>query len=185
MIRGYLQQLHAAWRSLTAAQRTQWNRFINFSNQTIRRDSGVLMSGHDLFIKYNLAKLMIGDSILSVPTYISMPVVPTVPETDIIGSDGVDMVFSVESIYEETELFLLLQLSSPRIPSRSFSPLGLRNIPLTYDGSGSFAIATPYSAIFGFVPDHGVTLHYSFQWFSKLSPIFNAPIVGTTVVVAI
>lgn len=181
-IRYYMTKLHAAWRGMTDAQRTAWDRYINFSNQSIRRDRGILMSGHALFIKYNLAKLMIGDAIITNLLYISMPTFPTVAQ---FGSDGATFIFDANDIYDETEIFCLLKLTTPRIPSRSFASQGLRNIPLTYDGSGTFALAAPYSAIFGFVPAPLLTIHYSLQWFSRTAPLMASPMVGKTQIVEI
>ena len=173
--------LHAAWRGMTDAQRTAWDRYINFSNQSIRRDRNVLMSGHALFIKYNLAKLMIGDAIITDLLYISMPIFPTLAQ---IGSDGATLIFDVGDVYDEDLMFCLVKLTTPRVPSRSFSPQGLRNIPLTYDGSGTFGINAAYSAIFGFVPFWNLTLHFSLQWFCRTAPLINSPQVGKTLIVA-
>lgn len=181
-IRYYMSQLHAAWRGMTDAQRTAWDRYINFSNQSIRRDRGILMSGHALFLKYNLAKLMIGDSIITDLIYISMPTFPTLAQ---IGSDGATMIFDVGDVYTAAQMFCLFKLTTPRIPSRSFSPQGLRNIPLTYDGSGTFSIAAAYSAVFGFVAPPNTTVHFSLQWFSRTAPLIASPMVGKTVIVEI
>lgn len=181
-IRYLMSKLHAAWRGMTEAQRTAWSRYTNFSNQSIRHDKNVLISGHALFIKYNLAKLMIGDAIITDLIYISMPQFPTFAQ---IGSDGATMIFDVGDVYDEALMFCLVKLTSPRVPSRSFSPQGLRNIPLTYDGSGTFGINAAYQVIFGFVPSWNLTLHFSLQWFCRTAPIMAAPIVGKTIIVAI
>lgn len=181
-VRYYVSQLHAAWRGMTDAQRTAWDRYINFSNQSIRRDRGILMSGHALFIKYNLAKLMIGDAIIEDLIYISMPTFPTMAQ---FGSDGATFIFDANDVYTAAQMFCLLKVTTPRIPSRSFSPQGLRNIPLTYDGSGTFNIGAAYQAIFGFVPAPNLTIHYSLQWFSRTAPLIASPMVGKTVIVEI
>ena len=182
VIRGYLQQLHAAWRSLTSSQRVQWNQFINFSNQTIRRDSGVLLTGHDLFLKYNLAKLMIGDSILTVPTYVSMPEVPI--EAGDIGVDPVAMGWELSGPYDENSVFFLLKLSTPRLSSRSFSPCGLRWIPCDYNGGAAIELYPAYPDIFGAVPPPDIYLHFTLQWFSRVSPIMNSPKSGTVITIS-
>lgn len=181
-IRAFLQQLHSAWRTLSDDQRTQWNRFINFSGQTIRRDRGVLLSGHDLFIKYNLAKLIIGDAILSVPTYSPMPIVP-VPE----GTIGVDvgaMGWALTAAYDDDAVFFILKLSSPRLSSRSFSPQGIRYMAVTFDGLAAIDLHLAYPAVFGFIPPAGVFLHYSLQWLSRVSPVMNAAITGKVEIVS-
>lgn len=180
VIRYHLQQLHAAWRTLTTPERIQWNRFINFSNQTIRRDSGVLMSGHDLFIKYNLIKLMIGDAILTVPTYISMPEVPV--EEGTIGRDPIAMGWGLDDTYDEAAVFFIIKLTSPRLASRSFSRQGLRWIPVDYDGVAAINLYPAYPNIFGFVPPAGCYLHFTLQWFSRTAPLMNSPKSGTVLV---
>jgi len=179
-IRYLLRQLHAAWRALTADERTQWNRFLNFSGQTIRRDSGILLTGHDLFIKYNLAKLIIGDSILTVPTYTPMPEVPTHEGT--IGRDVAAMGWALNDTYDDDALFFMLKLSSPRLASRRYCPTGLRWINCPIDGTSAIALYPYYPNVFGFVPPAGVYLHYSLQWFSRTAPVMNAPQVGSVLV---
>jgi hypothetical protein len=179
-IRYFLQQLHAAWRTLDPDERTQWNRFINFSGQTIRRDSGVLMSGHDLFLKYNLAKLMIGDAILTIPTYTPMPEVPTHDGT--IGRDVAAMGWALDDTYDDAALFFMLKLSSPRLASRSYSPQGLRWINCTLTGLAAIELYPVYPDVFGFIPPAGVYLHFSLQWFSRTAPVMNAAEVGTVLV---
>jgi hypothetical protein len=173
-IRYKLTQLHVAWRALTPAGRQQWNRFINFSGQTIRRDRAVLMSGHDLFIKYNLAKLMIGDAILTVPTYISMPTVPL-----LLSPWGYDvgMFYTwFEDAFDDDALFFIYKMTTPRLPSQSYSPRGLRFIPINIDPTGLVDAYAGYLATFGFIPNAQGVIHTSLQWFSRVSPIFNAPI---------
>lgn len=179
-IRYFLQQLHAAWRDLTADQRTQWNRFINFSGQTIRRDSGILLSGHDLFIKYNLTKLMIGDAILTVPTYTPMPSVPRQEGT--IGRDVAAMGWALDNTYDEAAVFFMLKLSSPRLASRSYCPTGLRWINCPLDGTAAIDLYPYYPNVFGFVPPSGVYLHYSLQWISRTAPVMNAALTGSVLI---
>ena len=40
-IRTYIATIQAAWQNLTDAERLQWNRFLDFSGQTINRDPSV------------------------------------------------------------------------------------------------------------------------------------------------
>lgn len=181
-IRHLMSLLHASWRGLSVEQRTAWDRFINFSNQTIRRDRNVLISGHALFIKYNLAKLLIGDEIIVDLVYISMPQTP-LPD-GAIGRDPMAMGWAFESGYNPAAMFFILKLSSPRLASNSFSQAGLRWIPCAIDGEAGIDLFPGYPPIFGAVPPENVYLHYSLQWFSRLAPIMNAPITGSIITVS-
>lgn len=183
--RSLMMQCQASWKIQSAAIRKQWNQYVAFSGASINRDRGILMTGHSLYLKYNFARLLAGLAILNTLVYISMPAHPTVDPSYFCASDGVDMILSLTDVYDETLVFCLIKLSGSRSPSQAFSKSGLRNISLTYDGSGTFAIKVPYAAIFGYVPPSGITLHYSVQWFALTAPLTSSPLTGTCLIIAL
>lgn len=179
-IRMLMQSLHEAWRDLTDAQRKQWNQFISYSNATIRRDHNVLLTGHALFIQYNMLRLLVQLSIMTTPVYV--PLVGIFDHVSLGRDDAGTLTLDLEDEYPGTQTFGVCKLSTIRNPSRSFSPQGLRYIPIASDNEVNFDITAYYVSIFGAVPAIGDTVHYSFRRFSVLSPITQRPLTGKLVV---
>jgi hypothetical protein len=170
IVRSNMMQLHAAWSGLTNDQRLQWNRFINFSGQTIRKDSGVTMTGHDLFIKYNMFRLISGLSPLGSFVYKSDFPMSTFSFT---FNWGISLIGNFRSIMNPSQSWFLLKVSSIKKPSIVFSPIGLLYIPVPVVSLIDFDITPIYRTLFGLVPVSGECIHYSIRFFSTISPIYS------------
>jgi hypothetical protein len=72
-VRQLMKQAHDAWTALTDAERKQWQQYTTFSNPKIRHDHNVVMSGHSLYLKYQVLRLLAGLEILDSLVYIPMP----------------------------------------------------------------------------------------------------------------
>ena len=59
-VRQYMKMAHAAWLAMEITERQQWNQFVNYSTPKIKHDRAVIMSGHNLYLKYQVARLMAG-----------------------------------------------------------------------------------------------------------------------------
>jgi hypothetical protein len=181
-IRYQLTQVHASWRSLSSAQRSTWDQFPSYSNPTIKRDRGILLSGHALFVKYNMLRLLVGLSILEDPVFISMPQVP-IPDGN-IGRDVAAMGWALDDTYDDDALFFVLKLSNPQVESRRYRPASIRFMNVVQDGGSAIDLVTAYPDIFGTIPPAGVFLSYSLQWLGKTSPVYNAAQTGTIEVIS-
>lgn len=177
-IRYFMHQLHQQWRTLTAAQRTAWNQFISYSNATIRRDRAVLLTGHDLFIKYNMFRLISGMAIMTDPVYSPMPAFPTGPNFAIDPPDPDRFDFNVGDTVTHTALWFVLKMTNVRLASRSYSRQGLRFIFITPSTNTAWDIYDNYIAAFGARPATDDWIHASIQWFSVTSPVMVSPVVG-------
>lgn len=179
VVRQHMQSIQISWQNLTDAQRLQWDRFLDFSGQTINSNKSVKLSGHTLFIKYQMIRLMSGRPLLATFSYIPMP---TVSPFDKFTVSGSFLYVNFSPTIDSSEYFFLVRVSTPRIPNRVFSFRGLRVMEAFYQDGIQFAIYTPYIAAFGFVPSIGDTLHYSLQYYSYRDPIFSGIQTGVAVI---
>lgn len=174
--RGIMMQLHAAWRSLTDAERRQWNQYISYSSARIRRDKNVLQTGHSLFIQYNFMRLINNIALMTVPVYVPMP---EVFPGAVFGWYGAgDLRMSIVTVGMGTDVWFLAKLSAPRPESQSFNPAGLLAILVPVVAQQEFEIGTQYAAAFGRVALPGEYIHYSVRQFSLLSPILASEFHG-------
>lgn len=180
-VRQLITSIQHAWQELTDAQRLQWNRYLDFSGQTIKRDKSVKLSGHALYIKYQLFRLLSGYALLTDITYVPMPAVPVIQEMTLeLG------VFQIEfsSAVDYSDYFFLLKLTTPRNENKAFSRRGLRFMKVTPADNQWFEIQTSYIAAFGVLPPVPHFVHYTIQWFSGLAPVFSGITTGVYEVTA-
>ncbi|GAH14639.1 unnamed protein product, partial [marine sediment metagenome] len=163
-IRRHMITIQAAWQALTDAERLQWDRFIDFSGQTIRKDKSVLLSGHKLYIKYQLFRLMTGESLLTTIVYSPMPDFEKFDSWT--TADPGKFWVGFEDNINHNNYFFLLKLSSPRPKDTAFNARGLRFMKVPLSTDNEFDVAAEYIAAFGVLPLDTDYLHYSIQYFS-------------------
>ena len=174
-VRRIMITIQLAWQALTDAQRLQWNRYLDYSGQTINNDKGVKLSGHALYIKYQLFRLLSGYSLLTTLTYVPMPAVPLIGEMTLAG--GV-FEFEFESAVDFSDFFFIFKITTPRHENRAFSRRGLRYMKVLRNDDQWYEIQTPYVAAFGVLPAVPFFVHYSIQWYSVLAPVFTGITTG-------
>lgn len=180
--RRYMTILHNAWSTLTSDQRTAWNRFISFSNSTIKRDRAVLLSGHSLFIKYNFLRLLSGFAVLTDVVYVAAPVWPRV---DSIGNDVGTVNFTMDIAVDHDVIWFIAKFSAPRPASQSFTKQGLRYFNIIPATASGFNVTDFYQAIFGTIPAGNSFVNIECQFFSVLAPLYTNVIIGNYQVVLI
>lgn len=182
VIRQYIRSLQNSWQSLSDAQRLQWNRFLDFSGQTIRRDRSILMSGHTLYIKYQLFRLLAGQSLLTTLAYSVLPDLELFDEIKIVGGEPI---LYFEAGIDHAAYFFQFLCTTPRSPSKVFSRRGLRFMQVPWQSSGNYNFNDSYIAAFGIAPSTGDTVHYSLQYWSVVAPVFSSKYTGTIVCTAL
>jgi hypothetical protein len=173
--------LQYSWQGLTNAERLQWNRFLDFSGQTIRRDRSIKLSGQTLYIKYQLWRLLYDQALLTEIAYSPMPdhynflkiSRPEEPEYHLVFDGTVDV----------TKYFFICKLTSPRRENQAYNPRGLRWMDVIFYPTDTYAITTSYIAAFGALPSVGDFCHYSIQFFSITSPVYTGVFTGKAEVV--
>lgn len=180
-VRQKMVTIQKAWQDLTDAQRLQWNRFLDFSGQVTMRNRNVKLSGHALYIKYQMLRLLSGRPLLTTIAYNVMPYLSVFEDVKLTGA-SLEILFT--TVIDVSEYYFVFRITSPRIANKAFSRRGLRIMDTAYSDSAHFYIYTSYAAAFGALPAVGDTVHYSLQYYSYTSPIVAGAITGTTVVIA-
>lgn len=179
LIRQKMIVIQKAWQNLTDAQRLQWDRYMDFSLHTTKHDRSVKLSGHALYLKYQLMRLMCNFPLLTVLTYIPVPTFEPW-EKLVISVTDIELRFANPPGIS-TKYFLMF-LTNPRLPNQAFSNRGLRFCYGWEVISLSFILTTDYLANFGVIPTIGDTLHYSYRSFSLVAPVFSGVETGTLIV---
>jgi len=182
-IRRLIAYLQYSWQGLTDAQRLQWNRFLDFSGQTIRRDRSIKLSGQTLYIKYQLWRLMYGRSLLTTIAYVPMP--DHYNFLEIQRAEEPEYYLKFDGVIDRDTYYFICKLSSPRHENRAFSARGLRWMDPGWFETSTYDITNSYIAAFGVLPTIGDFCHYSIQFFSMLSPVYTGIYTGKAEVVSI
>lgn len=174
-IREKIVLLQHSWQALTDAQRLQWTRFLDFSGQTINRDRSILLSGHTLYLKYQLWRLINGLSLLTTISYSPMPTI--VFPTKLTLSGNYFYLYFPSSIVVSS-YFFAFKLTTPRGQQQAFNRRGLRFIKAPYVEQSTFLITDPYIAVFGALPPLNSWHHFSITYFSITSPVYSGIYTG-------
>lgn len=179
IVRKHMITIQNAWQALTDAERLQWNRYIDFSGQTIRRDRSVLLSGQSLFIKYQLFLLLYDQPLLTDLEYVPMPAHPAIKAIYLFMEEAIKLEFTYQVDFYR--YFFLFKITSPRLYAQAFNPMGLRFMKVTYHATYLYDITTSYIAAFGVVPPGESYFHYSIQFFSTIAPVFTGVFTGKSI----
>ncbi|GAI54657.1 unnamed protein product, partial [marine sediment metagenome] len=169
--------LQHSWQALTDDQRRQWDRFLDFSGQTIRRDRSILLSGQALYIKYQLFRLLYDQSLLTTLAYIPMPSHP-----NYIRVRQAAGIWSIQfdATVNPATIFYICKISNARLENQAFSLRNLRFMKVAWASDDEPTINTPYLAAFGAFPPTDAWIHYAVQFFSTLSPVYTGFFTGTS-----
>jgi hypothetical protein len=177
--RSKMQSLQNAWISLTPAARAKWIYFVAFSGQHITRDDNVLISGYNLFLKYQFARLLCNLPLLTSWTYNPLLVFPKSFNLNTVGPTSY---IYFNSILDATKYFFILKLSYPHSAAQRYSSRNSLYMSIPVKSDYLFYITGQYLAGFGILPPVGATLSWSIYWFSIVNPILTGYDQGTLVV---
>ena len=183
LIRRLIVFLQYSWQGLSDAQRLQWNRFLDFSGQTIRRDRSIKLSGQTLYIKYQLWRLMQDRALLTTLAYSPMPDHYDLQQVEISFEEEMGIRFT--GVIDYDTYFFICKLSSPRRENQAYNPRGLRWMHVGWFGHDYYDVGASYIAAFGLLPPTDAFLHYSIQFFSMLSPVYSGVYTGKLQIVYI
>jgi len=174
-IRHKMRSLLDSWRALTPEKRLMWQRFIDYSGQTIRRDKSVTMSGYNLFLKYQILHLLYDRPILVDIAWVPLPSVPTIEGIEVVGENRrIYFSFNVNS----PTFFFVLKLGHPVAIRQKFSSKGLRFMKVDWGTQSMWDIMAPYVKTFGLNIPVDTFVSYSLQFFSTLSPVTSGVFTG-------
>ena len=167
--------LQTSWKNLTDAQRLQWDRYLDFSGQTTKNDKNVKLSGHTLYLKYQMLRLLTDRPLLTEIGYSPMPAVASLGGITVTPS-AITLVFS--TALDIANWFYYCRLTSPRPPNRAFSRQGLRGMPTPYSDTVPQQCTYSYLKAFGLLPVDQDWIHYTLQYYSYTAPVYSGIISG-------
>jgi hypothetical protein len=181
-IRRNIRYLQSTWQSLTDGQRLQWDRFLDFSGQTIRRDRSILLSGHTLYLKYQLFLLLIGRPLLTTIAYAPMPDFNALVQVE--ETAGI-FKFRFTGVISSGSYFFLCKLSSPRRESQAYSSKYLRFMLVPFGTYETYEFSESYEKAFGATPPVDAFLHYAIRYISMTAPVFSGVYTGKLQIVQV
>ena len=167
--------LQTSWKNLTDAQRLQWDRYLDFSGQTTKNDKNVKLSGHTLYLKYQMLRLLTRQPLLTEIGYSPMPAVASLGGITVTPSD-ITLVFS--TALDTANWFYYCRLTSPRPANKVFSKQGLRGMVTPCSDVGAQICTSSYLSAFGLLPVDQDYLHYTLQYYSYTAPVYSGIISG-------
>jgi hypothetical protein len=177
--RSAMSELQSAWLALTPAARLKWCQFVAFSSQHIKRDDNILISGYNLFLKYQTCRKLYYLPLLTSWSYNPLLVIP---DQMIIRSDNSNMVVIFNNVVNSSQYFFVLKLSPPQRSSTKFSLNNCRFIKIPMSSAPFFFITAEYKLLFHNVAQILDTVHYSIYYFSTVNPLLTAYSTGVLTV---
>lgn len=177
--RAILHEIQSSWTVLSDADRLKWSQFVQYSGQTINHDSGVLIGGYSLYLKYQFCRRLYHIDLLSDFTYVPIPEWPT---NFIVNAASGQLYVQFDRVIESDEYFFVMFLSNPRIPSKSYSPTNCRFQYCPITTSNVFVFTASYIDNFGILANVGDTLHFSIYYFSTIAPLLSGFSTGKLIV---
>jgi hypothetical protein len=177
--RAFMKACQNAWVDLPEASRKKWRQFVEYSRQTINNDSDVLISGYNLYLKYQFCRYLFNLGILVDFDYIKLPVLASVFNV-FRASNQFYVNFDVAMDTEE--ILCVFSLSRAQNTNSRFSAVNCRFMYFEPAGSNDFDIKDSFTSKFGLLPGIGDTLSWSCYFFSTKSPILSGFQSGTLIV---
>lgn len=168
--RNWMSEIQSAWTNLSELQRNLWRQFVAYSGQKINNDSAVLISGYNLFLKYQFCRKLCNFPLLEEFTYIP---IPQWPQAFIFANVANQLYIQFDRPIEENTYYFILSVSNPRIPSRGFSPQNCRFMFCTQTAPDIFLFTPDYVSNFGTPCQTGDTIHFTIYYFSLLAPLIS------------
>jgi hypothetical protein len=179
VIRSRILYLQSLWFSLPEEDRNKWKYFLSWSNQSQNHNKHLLISGYQLFIKYNSARLLAGLNVLTTFSFVPLDVVPR--SFDLYNTGSTFYAFFNDYV-ESTDYFFNLFLSLPVNVGTAYRVNGLRFMPVLYDSDQLFYLVDSYSAIFNYIPAIGSQLNFRLYWFGITSPVLGFYETGSKII---
>lgn len=167
LIRSKIQYLQRAWINLNDQQRQEWNEFPKWANQHTKANSQVLLNGHDLFLKFQLFRLLYGQPLLSTILYRPWPDVPLFSSLYISLPQ---FIISFSKSFSKFTYFPVIKLSKPFSIHKSFRSSTVRFMQIPFSSTQFRTLRDYYIPYFGFIPNVGDYVFLSIEWFDPYCP---------------
>jgi hypothetical protein len=169
----FVQLAQQAWAALSSSEQESWNSFLNYNPSFQRKNSNILLSGFNLFLRYNLLRQRIGQSILSSFTYSPLLAVDLTPT---IGYAGGVLYLNFTTAFRNDVSVILFKISPVlKNPGPSYRTK-LKVLPIssfTPPGVLQYNIMSTYYDKFGVLPLAGESVLCGVTLISAVAPIVN------------
>jgi hypothetical protein len=152
--------LQSSWMSLSDSERQMWNNFSIFKKVSMINNPGRYLNGHELFIKYNVYRLLTGRALQTNCLYGFSELDPL---TVTLSLAGANMFITGSRLFDASVEFLVLMCTYPCASSVLNPGSRFRYIPFTYVSSGSIFITSGYTQVFGRAAESGEFIHYRYR----------------------
>jgi hypothetical protein len=177
--RGSMSYLQSQWLAMSEIDRNKWKYFLSWSNQSQKHNQHLLISGYQLFLKYQSARLLAGLSVLTNFSFVPLAVVP---KTLALYNSGSTFLVLFDDYVQSDAYFFNLFLTSPVNFGTAYRCNGLRFMPVTYKTDTQYYLIGSYEGIFGTIPPVGAQLNYRIYWFGITSPVLGFYQTGTKII---
>ena len=163
----YLQSL---WFDLSSVERAKWHYFLSWSNQSQNHNSHLLITGYQLFIKYQSSRLLAGLSPLT--SFAFEPLNPPTLTFELYNP-GVTFYALFSDYVSSGQYFFNLFLTPPVNVGTSYRNAGLRYMATSYHEDRFYYIIDSYVKTFGAVPLPGQQVNFRIYFFGVNSPVLG------------
>lgn len=177
--RASMQSVQVGWRTITAAQRTQWNAWSAFNPIVQQNNAGKFLSGHQCYVQINFYRSLFSLTSLSSPVFTKSSLLPAFP-TLYQGVDDLSCITS-RDIDSTNEIFILF-LSPPISKGRTQATNATRLIVFDQSSANDFNIAAAYISLFGAVPNLFDNVAQKWAIMDKTNGVVTAYSSNTTIV---
>jgi len=171
--------LQSKWALLTTGERNKWKYFLSWSNQSQKHNQHLLISGYQLYLKYQSARLLAGLNVITDFSFVPLDVVPRTLE---IYNSGSTFFVLFDDYVQSDAYFFNLFLTMPVNVGTAYRCNCLRFMPVTYKTDTQYYLVGSYEGIFGTIPPVGSQLNYRIYWFGITSPVLGFYQTGTKII---
>jgi hypothetical protein len=177
--RALIRSIQNLWFELSQSDHDKWNYFLSWSNQSQNHNTHKLINGYQLFIKYQIARSLIGLSPLT--SFIFKPLDPPTLTFELWNSGS--QFFALFSDYvENSNYFFNLFLTYPVNVGTSYRVNGLRFMKVSYFEDRYYYLLIPYSKIFGLIPLPNQQVNFRIYWYGINSPVLGYYMTGSKII---
>lgn len=160
----------SSWRLLSKAEQLQWNQFTSYSPAFPASNNLILLSGYNLFSRYQFQRLFSGLPLLTTFLYLPLPILPTFT---IHSDENSTLVIIFSSIIQSSRYFFQLRISQAGNNNYNFSGQSIRSIIIPLSSASEFNFTAEYLRLFGTLPLIDQFVSVSISFFSTVDPIIT------------
>lgn len=177
-----LSYLQSLWFNLSLVDRDKWKYFLSWSNQSQNHNTHLLISGYQLFIKYQSARILAGLPVLT--SFVFEPINYGIIPFDLYIS-GSTFYALFEDWVSADQYFFNLFLTPPVSLGSAYRNPNLRFMKVSYHVDRQYYLINSYLNAFGSLPSLGQQVNFRMYWFGINSPVLGFYQTGSKIIQSI